>query len=84
MLARLLTAWAGFRHAPEVVARARDGDPRRDRRTAPSHSIPISALIFGEPGVANDEAVIDLRKDLRLPAALSATRLNHESAPVES
>lgn len=36
------------------------------------YSTPISALIFGEPGVANEAAVIELRKDLRLPQPLSA------------
>ncbi len=36
------------------------------------YSTPVSALIFGEPGVAHDAAVIELRKDLRLPPSLSA------------
>ncbi|GAA1708421.1 hypothetical protein [Streptomyces yatensis] len=48
------------------------------------YSTPISALIFGEPGVANDEAVIELRKDLRLPAALSSVRFDHERTTAES
>ncbi|MFJ4522087.1 hypothetical protein ACIP4Y_14280 [Streptomyces sp. NPDC088810] len=39
---------------------------------------PVSALIFGEPGVADDEAVIDLRKDLRLAPALSPPLTSHE------
>lgn len=34
-------------------------------------SVPISALVVGEPGVSYDEAVIELRSDLRLPAQLS-------------
>ncbi|MDO0930783.1 hypothetical protein QQY66_03480 [Streptomyces sp. DG2A-72] len=46
-------------------------------------STPISALIFGEPGVANGKAVIELRKDLRLPAALSAVQIAHEQASAE-
>ncbi|MFI9749517.1 hypothetical protein [Streptomyces collinus] len=48
------------------------------------YSTPISALIFGEPGVANDEAVIELRKDLRLPAALSSVRLHTAPETAES
>jgi hypothetical protein len=31
---------------------------------------PISALMFGEPGVAYDEPVIELRKDLRRSSQL--------------
>ncbi|WP_066953402.1 hypothetical protein [Streptomyces lushanensis] len=34
-------------------------------------SVPISALVIGEPGVSYDEAVIELRSDLRLPAQMS-------------
>lgn len=39
---------------------------------------PVSALIFGEPGVADSEAVIDLRKEIRLPPALSSLITDHE------
>ncbi|MET9080825.1 hypothetical protein ABZX77_02840 [Streptomyces sp. NPDC004237] len=79
----LLTAWARFRQTTEV-SRALVTEILNEIVVQHLYSTPISALIFGEPGVANDEAVIDLRKDLRLPAALSAARLNHEPASVES
>ncbi|WP_327156376.1 hypothetical protein [Streptomyces tubercidicus] len=77
----LLTAWAQARKAGQVP---RDLVKEILDQVLVQHlySIPISALIFGEPGVANDEAVIELRKDLRLPPALSAARFEHE--PVES
>jgi hypothetical protein len=41
-------------------------------------------LIFGEPGVADGEAVIDLRKDLRLPPMPSSLITAHERASAES
>jgi hypothetical protein len=48
------------------------------------YDTPVSALIFGEPGVADGEAVIDLRKELRLPPALSSLIATHERASAEA
>ncbi|MEU2283031.1 hypothetical protein ABZ614_14050 [Streptomyces sp. NPDC013178] len=79
----LLTAWAQFRQTTEV-SRELVTEILNEIVVQHLYSTPISALIFGEPGMANDEAVIELRKDLRLPAALSAARLHHEPTPVES
>ncbi|WP_328299191.1 hypothetical protein OG389_16185 [Streptomyces sp. NBC_00435] len=39
-------------------------------------SSPISDLLFGEPGVAYDEAVVSLRKALRIPSQLRPWRDN--------
>lgn len=76
---RLLIAWARARGTQEVPA-----DTLTDilNQVVVEHlySTPISALIFGEFGVAHDAAVIDLRKELRLPASLTAA-LPDEPAP---
>ncbi|MFI0818235.1 hypothetical protein ACH4TX_16115 [Streptomyces sp. NPDC021098] len=77
----LLSAWAQARKAG-LVPHEQVTDILNQVVVQHLYSTPISALIFGEPGVPNDEAVIELRKDLRLPAALSTARLNHK--PVES
>lgn len=75
----LLTAWARMRQSPEtpkeIVTEILDVVVRRHLCTTP-----IAALIFGEAGVANDEAVIALRKDLSLPFALPAFQQD-EPAP---
>ncbi|MFG3247817.1 hypothetical protein [Streptomyces sp. NPDC048187] len=78
----LLTAWAQARKAEQVPAKLVT-EILNQVVVQHLYSTPISALIFGEPGVANDEAVIELRKDLRLPAALSVGD-SHGHAPLES
>ncbi|MER7395929.1 hypothetical protein ABT381_10475 [Streptomyces sp. NPDC000151] len=67
----LLVAWARARESEQVPE---DTITEILNEVVVQHlySTPISALIFGEPGVANDSAVIELRKDLRLPPSLSA------------
>lgn len=80
----LLLAWARARQAGQVSARF-VAEILDEVVTEHLYSSPISALVFGEPGVAHDEAVIELRKELRLPAPLSAGagRLPREHAPAE-
>ncbi|WP_328912738.1 MULTISPECIES: hypothetical protein [unclassified Streptomyces] len=79
----LLSAWARARQSgqvpKEVVTEILDDVVRQHL-----YSTPISALIFGEPGVANDAAIIELRRNLRLPPALSAVRPGHAPVPAES
>lgn len=67
---KLLISWAHARGSQQVPA---DTVTEILNRVVVQHlySTPISALIFGEPGVAHEAAVIDLRKELRLPASLS-------------
>ncbi|MGX1760386.1 hypothetical protein ACWIG5_26305 [Streptomyces lydicus] len=75
----LLVAWARAREAEQVP----DGivtEILNDVVVQHLYSTPISALIFGEPGVANDAAVIELRKDLRLPPSLTAALPNDPSS----
>ncbi|MFI1769726.1 hypothetical protein ACH41H_48195 [Streptomyces sp. NPDC020800] len=79
----VLTAWARVRESGQVPHDVLT-DVLNDVLVQHLYSMPISALVFGEPGVANDAAVIELRKDLRLPPALSELRLPHEHSPVES
>ncbi|MFF9511615.1 hypothetical protein [Streptomyces sp. NPDC014727] len=78
----LLVAWARAREA-EQVPEETVTDILNDVVVQHLYSTPISALIFGEPGVANDAAVIELRKDLRLPSQLAAA-LPDESSPARS
>ncbi|MGW1712630.1 hypothetical protein [Streptomyces sp. NPDC002156] len=80
---RLLTAWAEVRKTKDVPTELVT-EILNQVVVEHLYSTPISALIFGEPGVANDEAVIELRRDLRLPAALSSVRFAHERASAES
>ncbi|MFJ7275141.1 hypothetical protein [Kitasatospora sp. NPDC098663] len=67
----LLTAWAQAKGAglvpPDIVV-----EVLQDVVVQHLYSTPVAALIFGEPGVPNDEAVISLRKEIRLPPALAA------------
>ncbi|MFL1901130.1 hypothetical protein ACJWDR_18735 [Streptomyces tauricus] len=79
---QLLAAWAEVRQSEDVPTKLMT-DILNQVVVEHLYSTPISALIFGEPGVANGEAVIELRKDLRLPAALSAVQLAHEQASAE-
>ncbi|MFF6783679.1 hypothetical protein [Streptomyces sp. NPDC012510] len=80
----LLAAWAQARQAQQVPHELVT-EILNQVVVEHLYSTPISALIFGEPGVANDEAVIELRKDLRLPAALSSSvRLRHAYETAES
>ncbi|MFF2624471.1 hypothetical protein ACFVUN_01710 [Kitasatospora griseola] len=66
----LLASWARARKSGQVP-----GDLVKEilEEVVARHlySTPVSALIFGEPGVVNDEAVVELRKELRLFSALS-------------
>lgn len=78
---RLLTAWARAWKAGQVPCDLVRGI-LEEVVVRHLYSTPVSALIFGEPGVPDDEAVIDLRKELRLPGALSSVGFGRE--PVES
>ncbi|MGW7353629.1 hypothetical protein [Streptomyces sp. NPDC054784] len=76
---QLLAAWAEVRKATDMPT---DLMTEIINQVVLDHlvSTPVAALIFGEPGVADGEAVIDLRKDLRLPPALSSLRVDDEQA----
>ncbi|MFJ6897442.1 hypothetical protein [Streptomyces hokutonensis] len=80
---RLFDAWAKVRKTEDVPTEL---VTEILNRVVLDHlySTPVSALLFGEPGVANNEAVIDLRRELRLPPALSALNPAHEHASAES
>ncbi|WP_327327825.1 hypothetical protein OG735_38795 [Streptomyces sp. NBC_01210] len=78
----LLVAWARVRES-EQVPEGTVTEILNEVVVQHLYSTPISALIFGEPGVANDAAVIELRKDLRLPPSLSAA-LPNEPSPAGS
>jgi hypothetical protein len=75
---RLLLAWAHARGS-QVPA---DAITEILNQIVVEHlySSPVSALIFGEPGVAHDAAVIDLRRELRLPAPLSTALPDQHTA----
>lgn len=77
----LLIAWARARESALVLSDIVT-EILNDVVVQHLYSTPISALIFGEPGVAHDAAVIELRKDLRLPPSLAAT-LPHQSSASE-
>ncbi|MFF1682931.1 hypothetical protein ACFVYG_43725 [Streptomyces sp. NPDC058256] len=80
---QLLAAWAEVRQSEDIPTELMT-DILNQVVVEHLYSTPISALIFGEPGVANGKAVIELRKDLRLPAALSAVQIAHEQASAEA
>ncbi|KAK1177898.1 hypothetical protein B7755_006825 [Streptomyces sp. NBS 14/10] len=80
---QLLTAWAEMRKTADVPTELMT-EIINQVVLEHLYATPVSALIFGEPGVADGEAVIDLRKDLRLPPALSSLLSTHERASVES
>ncbi|MET9296866.1 hypothetical protein [Streptomyces sp. NPDC003077] len=63
----LLIAWAHARVADDLVSADLVTDILRQVVGRHLMSTPISALVFGEPDVRYDAAVIDLRKELRLP-----------------
>ncbi|MEV6006608.1 hypothetical protein AB0M29_07365 [Streptomyces sp. NPDC051976] len=79
---QLLVAWARARESKQVPE-GTVTEILNEVVVQHLYSTPISALIFGEPGVANDAAVIELRKDLRLPPTLSAA-LHNEPSPAGS
>ncbi|WP_436739632.1 hypothetical protein [Streptomyces sp. BBFR102] len=64
----VLIAWAHARVEDELVPRDLITDLLR--RVVERHlmATPIAALVFGEPDVRYDEAVIELRKELRMPS----------------
>lgn len=76
---QLLTAWAEARKAADMPTELLT-DFLNQIILGHLVASPVSALIFGEPGVADGEAVIDLRKNLRLPPALSSLVSGHEHA----
>lgn len=79
---QLLTAWAEARKAADMPTELLT-DFLNQIILGHLVASPVSALIFGEPGVADGEAVIDLRKNLRLPPALSSLVSGHEHASAE-
>ncbi|MFF7947629.1 hypothetical protein [Streptomyces griseorubiginosus] len=80
---QLLTAWAEARTAADMPTELLT-DLLNQIMLGHLVASPVSALIFGEPGVADSQAVIDLRKDLRLPPVLSSLIATHERASAES
>ncbi|MEV6961975.1 hypothetical protein AB0M97_22865 [Streptomyces sp. NPDC051207] len=80
---QLLAAWAEVRKTADVPTELMT---EIINQVVLDHLVatPVSALIFGEPGVADGEAVIELRKDLRLPPALSSLVSAHEHASAGS
>ncbi|MEU5281098.1 hypothetical protein AB0G87_32360 [Streptomyces asoensis] len=80
---QLLTAWAEARKAADMPTELLT-DLLNQIMLGHLVASPVAALIFGEPGVADGEAVIDLRKDLRLPPMLSSLITAHERASAES
>ncbi|MGW4139884.1 hypothetical protein ACWELV_24240 [Streptomyces mirabilis] len=80
---QVLTAWAEVRKAADVPTELMT-ELLNQIILEHLYESPVSALFFGEPGVADGEAVIDLRKDLRLPPALSNMLSTHERATAES
>lgn len=80
---QLLTAWAGARKTADMPTELLT-DLLNQIMLGHLVASPVAALIFGEPGVADGEAVIDLRKDLRLPPMLSSLITAHERASAES
>ncbi|MEU9324092.1 hypothetical protein AB0D91_09790 [Streptomyces canus] len=80
---QLLAAWAEARKAADMPTELLT-DLLNQIMLGHLVASPVSALIFGEPGVADSEAVIDLRKDLRLPPVLSSLIATRERASVES
>ncbi|RSO06909.1 hypothetical protein DMH18_25990 [Streptomyces sp. WAC 06783] len=65
----LLIAWAHARANDDLVPADLVTDILRQVVGRHLMSTPISALVFGEPDVRYDAAVIDLRKELQLPTA---------------
>ncbi|QHY94192.1 hypothetical protein SSPS47_03485 [Streptomyces sp. S4.7] len=80
---QLLTAWAEARKTADMPTELLT-DLLNQIMLGHLVASPVAALIFGEPGVADGEAVIDLRKDLRLPPMLSFLITAHERASAES
>ncbi|MFJ5179309.1 hypothetical protein ACIP68_36360 [Streptomyces griseoviridis] len=80
---QLLAAWAEVRKADDVPTELMT-ELLNQIILERLYATPVSALIFGEPGVADGEAVIDLRKELRLPPALSSLISTHEHAAAEA
>ncbi|MFF7888530.1 hypothetical protein ACH40F_48060 [Streptomyces sp. NPDC020794] len=80
---QLLTAWAEVRKAADMPTELLT-DLLNQIMLGHLVASPVAALIFGEPGVADGEAVIELRKDLRLPPTLSSLITAHERASAES
>ncbi|MER7877169.1 hypothetical protein ABTY63_26995 [Streptomyces solisilvae] len=80
---QLLAAWAEVRKTEDVPTELMT-DLLNQIVLERLYATPVSALIFGEPGVADGEAVIDLRKDLRLPPALSSLIDSRERASAGS
>ncbi|MFH9075650.1 hypothetical protein [Streptomyces alboflavus] len=73
----LLTAWARARAVGQVPEAVVTGI--LDQVVVEHLSTtPISALIFGEPGVAYEESVIELRKDLRRSSQLPESAFGDE------
>ncbi|WP_139140737.1 hypothetical protein [Streptomyces abyssalis] len=65
---QLLIAWARVR-SEGLVAKHTVTDILQEVVRRHLYSSPISALVFGEPEIRYDHAVIELRKDLRLPSS---------------
>ncbi|MFI8984658.1 hypothetical protein ACIG63_06135 [Streptomyces antimycoticus] len=80
---QLLAAWAEVRKTEDVPTELMT-DLLNQIVLERLYATPVSALIFGEPGVADGKAVIDLRKNLRLPPALSSLIDSHERASAGS
>ncbi|MFJ1973699.1 hypothetical protein ACIO93_34125 [Streptomyces sp. NPDC087903] len=80
---QLLTAWAEARKTADMPTELLT-DLLNQIMLGHLVASPVAALIFGEPGIADGEAVIDLRKDLRLPPTLSSLITAHERASAES
>lgn len=79
----VLTAWAEARNAADMPFELLT-DLLNQIMLGHLVASPVSALIFGEPGVADGAAVVELRKDLRLPPALSSLLATREHASAES
>ncbi|MEU9859108.1 hypothetical protein [Streptomyces sp. NPDC047974] len=66
---QVLIAWAHARATDDLIPAELLTDILR--RVVARHlmTTPVSALVYGEPDVRYDQAVIDLRKDLHLPSS---------------
>ncbi|MFJ4870527.1 hypothetical protein [Streptomyces sp. NPDC088757] len=64
----VLIAWAHARVKDELVPRDLITDVLRSVVERHLMATPIAALVFGEPDVRYDEAVIELRKELHMPS----------------
>ncbi|GGU47040.1 hypothetical protein GCM10010244_85870 [Streptomyces coeruleorubidus] len=74
----LMIAWARAR-AEGLVPHDLVTDLLRQVVTEHLYTSPVAALVFGEPGVQYDEAVIALRKDLQLPVLAQTSPASPEA-----